>query len=92
MQLVDRVKAIEAILAQVTDHDFVIMAGQNQIYGVNESTGNHGFLHLNDRWLVGNIVVLPLRLARRTCEWLGGEPVMYRNFLQFELNKLKARL
>lgn len=81
---------LEKALASATEHDFIIMSGPRLIYGV-DSRGNHGFLHLDDKYLVGTVTVFPLRLAKRTIEFTGGDAVSYKNFLQFHIDKLKQK-
>lgn len=91
MRTADRIAALEMTLARVSPDDYLIMADKNLIYGVDQA-GRHRFLHLGNLYETGTVVALPLRLARRTCEWLGGQPVSYRTWLEVEIKRLKGIL
>lgn len=87
----DKAAFFEKVLAGTSEHDYIIMAGHQMVYGVDKA-GNHRFLHISNKYEDGVLITLPLRLARRTCEWLGGEPVSYRTWLQVEIKRLRGIL
>lgn len=91
MTTAEKIAVFEMVLSKVSEDDYLIMAGWDQIYGI-DSRGNPRFLHLTNKYEDGALVALPLRLAKRTCEWMGGQPVRYRTWLEVELKRLKNLL